>query len=120
MDRKQEKLSMFEKVFEYIFLGLLVVYVFLFAFGGMMFGAGSAFYRSLNIFSNAGDTTPYANRQSSLFLPTLRANRQMVIYSKSIIRQSFCFNVLMLSEKLSILCYQVLHIYTSLVIPEEY
>ena len=55
MDRKQEKLSMFEKVFEYIFLGLLAVYVVLFAFGGMMFGAGSAFYRSLNIFSNAGD-----------------------------------------------------------------
>lgn len=42
-------------VFRWLVLALTVVYYVLFAFGSFIFGAGSAFYRSLNIFSGAGD-----------------------------------------------------------------
>lgn len=55
MKSKNQKVSLFEKIFGYVFLGLLVVYVILFAFGKWIFPANSSFYRSLNLFSGAGD-----------------------------------------------------------------
>ena len=55
MKNKNERLSLFEKIFGYVFLGLLVVYAVLFFFGGMIFGKDNEFYRSLYLFSGAGD-----------------------------------------------------------------
>ena len=55
MKLRNKKLSIVEQVLGYVFLGLLVVYVILFAFGKFMFGSNNAFYRSLNLFSGAGD-----------------------------------------------------------------
>ena len=55
MKTKNKKLSTFEKVTGYVFLGLFVVYVILFAFGKWIFGLNNEFYRSLNLFSGAGD-----------------------------------------------------------------
>ena len=55
MKLRNKKLSIVEQVLGYVFLGLLVVYVILFAFGKFMFGSSNAFYRSLNLFSGAGD-----------------------------------------------------------------
>ncbi len=54
-DFKSKKLSIFEKVLGYVFLVLTLVYFILLIFGQWMFPTNSAFYRSLNIFSNAGD-----------------------------------------------------------------
>ena len=55
MKTKNKKLSLFEKVVGYVFLGLFAVYVVLFAFGQWIFGLNNEFYRSLNLFSGAGD-----------------------------------------------------------------
>ena len=55
MKLRNKKLSIVEQVLGYVFLGLLVVYAILFAFGKFMFGSNNAFYRSLNLFSGAGD-----------------------------------------------------------------
>lgn len=52
---RDKKLSMFEQVFKYVFLGLTVVYFVLLAFGSFIFGPNNAFYRSFNLFSGAGD-----------------------------------------------------------------
>ena len=45
----------------------LIAYVILLAFGKFMFGAGSAFYRSLNIFSGAGDPNVVVRLVSYVF-----------------------------------------------------
>ncbi len=55
MKLRNKKLSLVEQILGYLFLALLVVYVVFFAFGKMIFGANNAFYRSLNLFSGAGD-----------------------------------------------------------------
>lgn len=67
MKSKNQKLSLFEKIFGYVFLGLLVVYVILFAFGKWIFPANSSFYRSLNLFSGAGDPNVFVRILSYSF-----------------------------------------------------
>ena len=62
-----EKMSLFEKIFSGVFLALLVAYVILFAFGGFMFPANSEFYRSLNLFSGAGDPNVFVRILSYSF-----------------------------------------------------
>ena len=54
-DFKSKRLSIFEKVFGCVFLVLTLVYFILLAFGKFMFPDNSVFYRSLNLFSGAGD-----------------------------------------------------------------
>ena len=67
MKSKNQKVSLFEKIFGYVFLGLLVVYVILFAFGKWIFPANSSFYRSLNLFSGAGDPNVFVRILSYSF-----------------------------------------------------
>ena len=67
MKTKNAGLSLFEKIITYVFLGLLVVYVVLFAFGKWIFGLDSDFYRSLNIFSKAGDPNVFVRIVSYSF-----------------------------------------------------
>jgi len=52
---KSKRLSIFEKVFGYVFLAATLVYFVMLIFGKWMFGAKNVFYRSLNIFSGASD-----------------------------------------------------------------
>lgn len=54
-DFKSKRLSIFEKVFGCVFLVLTLIYFILLAFGKFMFPDNSEFYRSLNLFSGAGD-----------------------------------------------------------------
>ena len=67
MKTKNSKKSLFEKIFGYLFLALLVAYVILFAFGKWIFPANSEFYRSLNIFSGAGDPNVFVRILSYSF-----------------------------------------------------
>ena len=55
MKLKNSKLSILERILGIAFLVLFVVYLVFLAFGGFMFGFGSEFYRSLNLFSGAAD-----------------------------------------------------------------
>ena len=55
MKKKNSKLSVLERIFEFLFLALLLAYVVLFVGGKWIFGLENEFYRSLNIFSGAGD-----------------------------------------------------------------
>lgn len=67
MKIKNEKLSLAENICGYVFLGLLAVYTVLFAFGGLMFGLENEFYRSLNLFSGAGDPNVFVRILSYTF-----------------------------------------------------
>ena len=67
MKTKNSKTSLFEKIFGYLFLALLVAYVVLFAFGKWIFPANSEFYRSLNLFSGAGDPNVFVRILSYSF-----------------------------------------------------
>ena len=67
MKSKNQKMSLFEKIFSWFFLALLVTYVILFAFGGFMFPDNSEFYRSLNLFSGAGDPNVFVRILSYSF-----------------------------------------------------
>lgn len=52
---RNKKLSLAEQIITYVFMAALLVYVVFFAFGQWIFGLNSEFYRSLNLFSGAGD-----------------------------------------------------------------
>ena len=67
MKTKNSKTSLFEKIFGYLFLAFLVAYVILFAFGKWIFPANSQFYRSLNLFSGAGDPNVFVRILSYSF-----------------------------------------------------
>jgi small conductance mechanosensitive channel len=55
MKFKNEKFSTFENILRLVFSVLYLVYLILLIFGRWMFGLNNYFYRSLNIFSGAGD-----------------------------------------------------------------
>ena len=64
---RNKKLSMFEQVVGYVFLGLTLVYFVLLIFGKWIFGANNAFYRSFNLFSGAGDPNTWIRILSYTF-----------------------------------------------------
>ena len=66
-DFKSKRLSIFEKVFGCVFLVLTLVYFVLLAFGKFMFPDNSVFYRSLNLFSGAGDPNVFVRILSYSF-----------------------------------------------------
>ena len=55
MKLKNKKLSILEKVLGFVFMALTLVYFVLLIAGKWIFGNANAFYRSLNLFSGAGD-----------------------------------------------------------------
>jgi small conductance mechanosensitive channel len=67
MKFRNKKLSLFEQVLVYVFLGLTLVYFVLLIFGKYMFGAANEFYRSFNIFSNAGNINIFVRIVSYTF-----------------------------------------------------
>ena len=67
MKLRNKKLSMFEQVLVYVFLGLTLIYFVLLIFGKYMFGAANEFYRSFNIFSNAANINIFVRIVSYTF-----------------------------------------------------
>ncbi len=67
MKLRNKKLSMFEQVLVYVFLGLTLFYFVLLIFGKYMFGAANEFYRSFNIFSNAANMNIFVRIVSYTF-----------------------------------------------------
>ena len=67
MKFRNKKLSLFEQVLVYVFLGLTLFYFVLLIFGKYMFGAANEFYRSFNIFSNAGNINIFVRIVSYTF-----------------------------------------------------
>ena len=55
MSFRNKKLSLAEQIIVYVFLALTLVYFILLIFGKFIFGLENAFYRSFNMFSQAGD-----------------------------------------------------------------
>ncbi len=55
MSFRNKKLSLAEQIIVYVFLALTIVYFILLIFGKFIFGLENAFYRSFNMFSQAGD-----------------------------------------------------------------
>ena len=67
MKFRNKKLSLLEQVLVYVFLGLTLIYFIFLIFGKYMFGATSEFYRSFNMFSNAGDINIFVRIVSYTF-----------------------------------------------------
>lgn len=64
---RNKKLSLAEQIIGWVFLACFAVYVVFLAFGQWIFGLNNAFYRSLNIFSNAGDPNIFVRIVSYTF-----------------------------------------------------
>jgi small conductance mechanosensitive channel len=67
MKFRNKKLSLFEQILVYVLLGLTLIYFIFLIFGKYMFGAANEFYRSFNIFSNAGDINIFVRIVSYTF-----------------------------------------------------
>ena len=67
MKLRNKKLSLFEQILVYVLLGLTLIYFIFLIFGKYMFGAANEFYRSFNIFSNAGDINIFVRIVSYTF-----------------------------------------------------